>query len=243
MKQKNMKKELDNFTCDTLWMSIRYWQNHNEKEHPWITWSYPQQIVNRFWGCLNENKRIMLIDDVERELEHPFFTDIGRTTHLYTILMDAVNGELSWEEYETLDELDFKMIRMAILYACPRMSIASATLPLEIIQNRYKLFTNEHKQTIITDLNRYLDYVSESGQRAREFSNSTHDDKLWKKFLSFLDENTHYEVIGSDDKSYKTFLVDDIHYSFERYIENPWIDSYILGTEIKSITPINKEEN
>jgi hypothetical protein len=57
--------------------------------------------------------------------------------------------------------------------------------------------------------------------------------------LAFLDETTHFDILGNDDKTYKTFLCDNVYYSFDRYITNPYVDCYISPENIVKITKNN----
>jgi len=239
-----MKKEekIDDLTYDTIWMSMRFWMTRDEKTYPWMK-GYPQDMVYRFWGKLSDLHREKQITDAQRELKFNFNKEYEkRLTDLLNFLFDSTNDyennpEKYCQEYTILDEIDFNMLRMAILYACPRQTISCSMLPGEIIKNRYKLFSKEQIETILKDLNNHLDWCEENGIE-RVFGDRNIDDKVWKKFMSFLDETNRFIVTGTDGEKYLTFLYDNIYYSVERYIEKPFIDSYIMPEKIVEVTPL-----
>jgi len=256
--------KVDDFTYELIWMSMRFWLSRDENMYSFIR-DYPTQMVSRFWAKLDDLQRSKLISDAQREIEYAFddgqkkraeymlcvlngktkatleeyIANLDVDDDFNTILCQAFYVYKNVEmDYNILDEFDFIMLRMAILYACPRMTIASATLPEDIIKYRYKLFSFIHISQILLDLNNYLNWVEENFKCGRRFSESF-DDKIWKKFLAFLDETTHFDILGNDDKTYKTFLCDEVYYSYDRYITNPYIDCYISPENIVKITKNN----
>jgi len=234
---------VDELTYTIIWMSMRYWIS-GETKKPWFQ-EYPYVLTLRFWDYLTENQRRRLLEDVKREKEMAFDKISKKRSKLLQQEFDLCNKELNepnrdvYNEPNTdkkFDEIDFDMLRMALLYACPRKTIASTTLPEDIVKHRFKLFSEEQIKTIINDLNNYLDW-KENHFGKREFSDSF-DDKTWKKFLKFLDDNSHYNVKGIDDKIYKTFLSDGIYYSYDRFLEQPYIDCYIEEKNIVEISEL-----
>jgi hypothetical protein len=180
---------------------------------------------------------------IEKYMQAMDFSDDDDDDDDETILFQSYykydNDEM---DYEILDEFDFTMLRMAILYSCNRMTIASATLPLNIIKNRYNLLNDEQINTILCDLNGYLDWHEKTFKNGRKFSSSNYDDNIWKKFMSFLDKTTHFDILASDEKTYQTFLHDNLYHSINNYIGNPYIDTYIEPTN-GNIVKITKSDD
>jgi hypothetical protein len=234
-----MKTEdkIDDLTYDVIWMSMRFWMDRSEKDYPWIK-DYPINITRRFWGKLNDLQRKKQISDVEHEIEYSWDADHEKHLQdLLDILNEATNGynenpDNYNQEYIILDDFDFIMLRMAILYACPRKTISCSMLPQSIIKNRYKLFSKQQIKTIINDLNDHLNWCEKNGFE-RIFGDKDFDDNVWKKFLLFLDESNRYIVLGTDDKKYLTFCFNNIYYPVERYIKNPHINCYFPHENIK----------
>jgi hypothetical protein len=263
------KKMIDDLTDDTIWMSMRFWFANDETMYSFIK-DYPTKMVARFWAKLDHMGHTKLLDNIRREIDYSFNeTSKIRAKYMLDVLMGKTKAPIEQYiqaitspnddnetilsqayytydnhemDYKILDEFDFNMLRMSILYCCNRMTIASATLPLNIIKTRYNLLNDEQINTILCDLNGYLDWNEKTFKNGRVFSSSNYDDKIWKKFMSFLDKTTHFDVLASDEKTYKTFLHDNLYHSINNYIGNPYIDSYITPTN-GNIVKITKSDD
>jgi hypothetical protein len=209
---KNIKKkkikEVDNnqvtiisdFEDTLIWMSARQWMWSNSQTE--LELDYPKKLVEKYWGVLSENQKEKLILDANREMGYAWSDKerVGRLLEVYNGY--ERNGKsLNYFEY---DEFDFTVLRMAILYACGRQTIASSMLPSEIIEELYEFLTAEQKRIIVEDLTKYLDKLEKNGME-RVFGDKRIDDKTWKKFMAALDYKNHQIVKLSDGSEIVAF--------------------------------------
>lgn len=120
-----------------------------------------------------------------------------------------------------LTDFERTLLWMAIRYACNRQTIASSTLPQDIIKNWYHRLSEHDKQTIVSDLKRESQYNDNC------FGDKNIDNDTWQKFILALNEEEHFNVICIDGNSYICFKYGDKFYPLEKYIENPHIECFI----------------
>jgi len=189
-------KGLDDFTNTLMWMSARYWLSADEKTE--LEPDYPHKMCARYWSQMSNFQRHRLTIDVNREREY----DWGNIERCDRLLGEYKSSKCNvFVPFLKCDDFEFTMIRMAILYACGRRTIASGSLPHEIIKYRYKFLSAEQKAIIVEDLTGYLDRVEKLGGRV--FGDRFIDDKTWQKFMAALDVNRHFVVIAQTPNSDK----------------------------------------
>lgn len=114
---------------------------------------------------------------------------------------------------------------MAIRYAMPRESIASATLPADIIKNYYARLDGGQKEMIVRDLREHF-------ERVGRFGDSRIDNPVWQKFLAALDTPNHKIATLSDETKVIVFKANGRLYPRDHYLEMPWHETYILSEEV-----------
>ena len=243
IKNDSLVTQITDFEETLMWMSARRWLwSDSETE---LDPDYPEKLVEKYWGGLLENQRERLILDIKREIEYGW-SDKMRCGRLLKSYSDAISN--TCQSYSKCDEFEFTMIRLAIQYACGRQTIASATLPEEIIENRYKYMSAEQRNIIVEDLTKYLDRVESSCEK-RVFGSEIIDDKHWQKFLAALDVTHHFTVkVKTEDvpeqevvcfkcdvmrgywnkeKHINKYVKEEIVYPLGSYLERPMYETYI----------------
>jgi hypothetical protein len=253
VKQVTMVTSIGDFEEDILWMSARKWLYSNKLSE--LDPDYPQKVTERYWrwGGLSENQQKKLILDVEREVASGW----SNKERSYRLLKDYNSASFQssvYVPYPKCDDFEFTMIRLAILYACGRQTIASATLPSEIIKNRYKYLTAEQKKIIVKDMTEYLDMLEDNNME-RVFGDKKIDHKGWIKFMTALDNNCHYVVKVGDPQSediqeivcfkckifqghwnekngINEFVEEEVVYPLDSYLSQPSHEIYIPNSYI-----------
>jgi hypothetical protein len=190
----NIVYSIGEFVNTILWMSMRYWMcgNRNHEIEP----NYPEKMTDRYWGGLSEHQREQLIIDAKREMEYGWS---DKEVCAGSVLKTYLNTEPeTFVPYPKCDDFEFNIIRMAIKYACGRQTIASATLPAEIIQQRYQFMLPIQRRIVLSDLKEYLKLL-ESNDMNRRFGDKIIDDKAWQKFMAALDAKNHFDVFYVED--------------------------------------------
>lgn len=127
-----------------------------------------------------------------------------------------------------LSEVEWDTCWMAVRYAMGRMTIASATLPRQLLRAYHERFSDNQKSLLVKDLREYLDSHECFGMREI-------DHPEWAKFMLTLDESTHYKVVGNIG-SKEPFDVFDFD---EKIIPVKWYkhvgDVSIVETAIKKV--------
>jgi len=239
-----MKNSIDKSLCafeeTIIWMSSRQWLNSNIERD--LDIDYPQKMFDRYWWYLSSEQRKKMIIDVEHEKIG--FASVYKIERVDKLLNIYNNSPSIYTDYHKGDDFDITMIRMAIQYACGRQTIASATLPAEIIRNRYDYINDKDKQSIVNDLTEYLKKRKDS-----VFGDRKIDDREWQKFLAALDINRHFTIqaktSGSEirnilcfkcnvitsqwniEKNKNDFFESDVHYPLEEYLKTPHREVFI----------------
>lgn len=132
------------------------------------------------------------------------------------------------KEITPLSDLEQTLLWMAIRYAMNRQSIASATLPTDIISKWYPRLSEINKQQIVMDLKDNL-----KDFEGRAFGDPNIDRPTWIKFMNALDEDCHIKVKLIDDTEEIVFPYEDDYMPLRKYIENPYIHTFIPKENIK----------
>lgn len=125
-----------------------------------------------------------------------------------------------------LSEIEWTTCWMAIRYACPRQTIASATLPSDLIKAYWNRWTVGQKKMIAQDLKRFLETES-------SFGNKNIDEPIWNKFLSACDIDNHETVELIDGTSCVVFEANDRYYPLDEYVKKPHAEIYVPIENIK----------
>ncbi len=128
-----------------------------------------------------------------------------------------------------LTEIEWTTLWMSIRYACHRQTIASATLPADIINAYWDRLCDERKQFISNDLKRELDQWGDSA-----FGSPSIDRPIWLKFMSAMDLSSHYTVKLIDGTECIVFEANDRIYPLKEYIESPHREIYLPKENIKN---------
>jgi len=118
-----------------------------------------------------------------------------------------------------LSDFEWTLLCMAMRYAMNRQTIASATLPEDIMRNFYKRLTNGQKQQLVRELQDNEEDMQRMGYSA--FGHKDIDRPHWVKFWKCLDESCHYEVELTDGTKIKVFEANGQIVPLEKYIEEP----------------------
>lgn len=121
---------------------------------------------------------------------------------------------------------------MAIRYAMNRRSIASATLPADIINAYYHRLSDLQKSQIAQDLKQEEETYARSGLKA--FGDERIDRPNWLKFWYALDTARHVNVKTADE-TFRAFEVDGKFYCVEEYVREPHKGWYINPDMIESV--------
>jgi hypothetical protein len=81
-----------------------------------------------------------------------------------------------------ISDINFTLIRLAILYAMNRQTIASAMLPDDITKEYFELMTKEQKQILSLDLRKNLEQFG-------FFGDKNIDHPKWMQFLLKLENS------------------------------------------------------
>ena len=119
-----------------------------------------------------------------------------------------------------LSGFEWTLLWMAMRYAMNRQTIASVTLPGDIMSNWYKRLTNGQKQQLVRELKENEEDMQRMGYSA--FGHKDIDRPHWIKFWKCLDESCHYEVELIDGSKIKVFEANGQIIPLEKYIEEPF---------------------
>lgn len=129
-----------------------------------------------------------------------------------------------------LTDFEWTLLWMAIRYAMNRQTIASATLPQDIMQNWYKRLTNGQKQQLVQELKENEEMVAQMGHTA--FGNPDIDRPHWLKFWKCLDESSHYRYKLTDGSTATVFEANGRFYPLNEYIAAPHREIYLPAESI-----------
>lgn len=132
------------------------------------------------------------------------------------------------KKVKPLSNFEETLLWMAIRYAMNRQTIASATLPTDIISNWYPRLSKINKESIVIDLKRNLESFE-----GRAFGDPNIDKPNWIKFMNALDEDCHIKVKLIDDTEEIVFPYEDQYIPLRQYIETPYRHIFIPKENIK----------
>ena len=127
--------------------------------------------------------------------------------------------ELPADIYPLMDH-EWTLIWMSVRYARGGSTIATATLPFDIIHYYYQRMNSSQKKLLVRDLSEYLEEFG-------KFGNEKIDDPIWRKFLAALDMSKHVDVKLVDGKTCRAFQCNERIYPLAEYIANPESEVYI----------------
>jgi hypothetical protein len=197
---------------------------------------YLDKFAKYVLPSITKHQQESLLKDVQ--IERNFHNNDNIEKIMKTIEQNIPESD---QQIEIPFEFLFTLIRMSIGYACPRQTISSSMLPQDIITYYYKYLSDEQKQIIIDDLNRYLDFLEDevyandiaeqkiTVEDARTFGDKYIDDKTWKKFMAALDDSKHITVVVENpetkEQSKVEAFVTNVYHSFvnEKEYKNDWI--------------------
>lgn len=130
-----------------------------------------------------------------------------------------------------LSDFEWTLLWMAMRYAMNRQTIASATLPEDIMSNWYIRLTNGQKQQIAKELKDNEDYMQRMGYSA--FGHKDIDRPRWIKLWKCMDESCHYEVELVDGSKIKVFEANGQIIQLDKYIEEPFKNYYVPFENIR----------
>ena len=130
-----------------------------------------------------------------------------------------------------LSDFEWTLLWMAMRYAMNRQTIASATLPEDIMSNWYKRLTNGQKQHIAKELKDNEEDMERMGYTA--FGHKDIDRPHWVKLWKCLDESSHYEVELIDGTKCKVFEANGQIIPLEKYIEEPFRNYFVPAENIR----------
>lgn len=118
-------------------------------------------------------------------------------------------------ENNPLNSVEWTTCWMAIRYAMNRHSIASISLPHELVKAYGERWSEVEKEMLSNEIKKDLHVVSEE-------DGFWSDSRTWLKFASYLDIKSHYKVKGIDNAVYDVFDAGDRVYPVSEYVNNPY---------------------
>ncbi len=138
-----------------------------------------------------------------------------------------------------LTDIEWTMTWMSLRYAMNRQTIASSTLPQDLVKAYYHRWTENQKKTIVTECERNEEEILRwSGGKSKAFGDETIDRPGWLKFWAACNIKKHYKIKLIDDKIYTVFEANNRIYPLKSYIKEPHSEIFC---EEKSM--INKNDN
>jgi hypothetical protein len=124
---------------------------------------------------------------------------------------------------------------MAIRYAMNRQTIASSTLPHQLIKSYYNRWTDSQKRMIAKDLSdNEKDVLRWSDGKHKAFGHKRIDRPQWLKFWSACDIDNHVNIELSNGQKVAAFKANDRIYPLKEYVESPHLEIYVLDSDIVS---------
>lgn len=121
-----------------------------------------------------------------------------------------------------LSDIEWTTLWMACRYAYTRQTIASTTLPREIIMEYYYRMTEQQRRQLAEDITRELDTWGS------QIENS------WKKFAVAMNSDNHYSVTAIDGSHHTCFRFNDRVFPLKSYLANPSVDTFIPEENIRN---------
>lgn len=132
------------------------------------------------------------------------------------------------KKIKPLSSIEWDTLWMAIRYAMNGQTIATASLPPDIIKHYYHRLAEEQRKRIAEDLKRHFNQLA-------VFGDPQIDNKIWLKFYHALDVSKHKTAIGVDDTEYVVFEVLGVIYPLAQYLNAPHSNISLPVENIKSI--------
>lgn len=121
-----------------------------------------------------------------------------------------------------LSDFEWTCLWMAVRYAMNRQTIASATLPQDIIKNYYSRLNDGQKKSIAKDLKE-----NEDAFEGQAFGHKDIDRPHWIKLWKCLDETCHYTVELIDGTKCIVFEANGKIVPLHKYIKEPYHNYFI----------------
>lgn len=127
-----------------------------------------------------------------------------------------------------LTGIEWETCWMAIRYAMGRQTIASATLPADLIRAYKDRWTQDQLDSIYVDLKRHEEMHD-------TFGHKDIDNIHWQKFKEYCNKSNRHLVTTTDGKDRVCFKVDNRFYDVQSYMNMPRQEIYIPEENIKKI--------
>lgn len=121
-----------------------------------------------------------------------------------------------------LSDFEWTCLWMAVRYAMNRQTIASATLPQDIVMNYYHRLNDGQKKSIAKDLKE-----NEDAFEGQAFGHKEIDRPHWIKLWKALDETCHYQVELIDGTKCTVFEANGKIIPLHKYIEEPYHNYFV----------------
>jgi hypothetical protein len=150
-----------------FWMALRHIQAYENV--PCLV--KPEEFVNHYWPLISEFDRERILSEFQVQNHLELIEALDKSCVGYKL-----------NEESKISDIDFTLIRSAILYAMNRQTIASAMLPDDITKEYFELMTKEQKQILSLDLRKNL-------EQFKIFGSETIDHPKWMQFLLKLENS------------------------------------------------------
>lgn len=160
---------------------------------------------------------------------------------------ELVRDYLMWNNKmkQPLSDTEYTLIWMSILYAVSGHTIASATLPYMIIGSYWDRLSDGQKQTLYTDIDEEIKKAENLDEEWLE--KYSYDGKIWRcdeswyQFRALLDKTNRCKVhtlYQGEESDIDCFKYDDEYVPIERWVDYPFIKTYIEKKYIKKVEEI-----
>jgi hypothetical protein len=142
-------------------------------------------------------------------------------------------------EFQPLTSIEYDTMWMAVRYASGRNTIASASLPYEIIESYWERLTDGQKLQLYNDIN---DEIEDCEKWEKNEGISLKCDEPWYQFRALLDNTNRYLVTAKDGKKTEKitcFEYKDKFVPISEWIKNPYIFVYVAPECIIKSEKIN----
>ena len=119
---------------------------------------------------------------------------------------------------------------MAIRYAMGRRTIASSTLPADLVGAYWTRWTVDQKQAIVSDLQREFEFFGDEAFGDRDI-----DKPHWMKFWRALSSESHFLVECVDGATHLVFEFNERIYPLDAYIKAPNMEIFLPKENIKRV--------
>jgi hypothetical protein len=128
---------------------------------------------------------------------------------------------------------DFERLLMgfSIRYAIGRSSIASQSLPADILKHFYDRMTEDQRIAEAKDVEREVQLC----KSFRKLPSSYDEFEVWEKFSLALNSENHCTVVATDSSEHICFKYKDEYYPLKRYIANSYVKCTIPAEYIAGV--------